>query len=194
MAYGKSPSKLNVEGEEKFNGRGVSYCVNCDCQFFRNKTVAVVGGGNSALEAAITMSKIGDKVYLIHRKDSFRGEDVLVNKVKEAKNVEIIYNDAILEILGDTKVNGITTESGKNIKLDGVFVEIGHMADTTMIKDFVEIDKTNHIVTGIDQSTSAQGIFAAGDITSHPFKQLIIASGQGATAALSAFRYLQSIK
>ncbi len=194
LAYGKSPHKLNIKGEEELSGRGVSYCVNCDCQFFRDKIVAVVGGGSSALEGAITMSEISQKVYLIHRKDSFRGEEILINKVKKTPNIEILYNDNVAEIIGENKVSSIKTKNGKKIDLDGIFVEIGHVADISIVKDLVEVDKTNQIVINLDQSTSIPGIFAAGDITNHPFKQLVIASGQGATAALSAFRYLQSIK
>lgn len=194
LAYGKSPNKLNIKGEEELSGRGVSYCVNCDCQFFRDKIVAVVGGGSSALEGAITMSEISQKVYLIHRKDSFRGEEILINKVKKTPNIEILYNDNVAEIIGENKVSSIKTKNGKKIDLDGIFVEIGHVADISIVKDLVEVDKTNQIVINLDQSTSIPGIFAAGDITNHPFKQLVIASGQGATAALSAFRYLQSIK
>ncbi len=194
LSFGKSPTKLNAKGEDKFLGRGVSYCVNCDGNFFKNKIVAVVGGGNSALEGALTLASICQKVFLIHRRDSFRAESVLIEKVLANNNIEIVYNDAIGEILGDDKVNAINTNNGKNIALDGVFVEIGHSADTSIVKELVDTDENQLIVTNLDCSTSTEGVFAAGDITNHPFKQLIIASGQGATAALSAVKYLQNKK
>lgn len=192
LCFGKSPTKLNVKGEDEFLGKGVSYCVNCDGNFFKNKHVAVIGGGSSALEGALTLANICNKVYLIHRRDSFRAESVLTDKVVSNQKIEIIYNSAITEILGDSKVNAINVDSGKNIALDGVFVEIGHSTDTSIIKELVDIDENNHVVINQDGSTSTKGIFAAGDITNHPFKQLIIASGQGATAALSAVKYLQN--
>lgn len=193
LAYGKSPSKLNVKGEEDFVGRGVSYCVNCDGQFFKDKVVAVVGGGNSALEAALTMSEIAAKVYLLHRRDSFRGDEVLINKVLSNQKIETILNDEIIEIKGDAILNSVTTKSGESISLDGVFVEVGHVADDSIIRGIVDTTESKHIITDKYQATSCPGIFAAGDITDLDHKQLIIASGQGASAALSAVRYLQGL-
>lgn len=194
LAYGKSPSKLDVKGEEDFIGRGVSYCVNCDGQFFKGKVVAVVGGGNSALEAALTMSEISSKVYLMHRRDSFRGDEVLINKVLNNQKIETILNDEIIEIKGDAILKSILTENGKDLSLDGVFVEVGHIADDSIIRGLVDTTESKHIITDKYQATSCPGIFAAGDITDLDHKQLIIASGQGASAALSAVRYLQSRK
>lgn len=194
LAYGKSPSKLNVKGEEDFIGRGVSYCVNCDGQFFRNKIVAVVGGGNSALEAALTMAEIASKVYIMHRRDSFRGDEVLIDKVLNHDRIEAILNDEIVEIKGENTVKSILTQEGKNIILDGVFVEVGHVADDSIIRGVVNTTESKHVITDKYQATSCPGIFAAGDITDLDHKQLIIASGQGACAALSAVKYLQSLK
>lgn len=194
LAYGKSPSKLNVKGEEDFIGRGVSYCVNCDGQFFKGKVVAVVGGGNSALEAALTMADIASKAYLMHRRDSFRGDEVLINKVLSNQKIETILNDEIIEIKGDTVLNSVITKSGKDISLDGVFVEVGHVADDSIVRGVVDTTESKHIITDKYQATSCPGIFAAGDITDLDHKQLIIASGQGASAALSAVKYLQGLK
>lgn len=194
LAYGKSPSKLNVKGEEDFIGRGISYCVNCDGQFFKGKAVAVVGGGNSALEAALTMAEIASSVYLLHRKESFRGDEVLIDKVINNQKIEKIFNDEIVEIKGENVVNSILTKTGREISVDGVFVEVGHVADDSIVRGLVETNESKHIITDRYQATSCPGIFAAGDITDLDHKQLIIASGQGASAALSAVKYLQGLK
>jgi len=194
LAYGKSPRKLGLANEKRLEGRGISYCINCDGQFFKGKDTAVVGGGNSALEAVLTMSKIGNKVYLIHRRDDFRGEKVLIEKVKGMKNIEFVLNDEITKIVGSDKLEKIVTKNGKELLISGLFIEIGYIADSSLAKDLVDIDDGNLIKVNSSQETSCKGIFAAGDITNQPFQQLIIASGQGATAALSAFKYLQSEK
>ncbi|OQB05946.1 MAG: Thioredoxin reductase [bacterium ADurb.Bin212] len=194
LAYGKSPSKLNVKGEEDFIGRGISYCVNCDGQFFKGKAVAVVGGGNSALETALTMAEIASSVYLLHRKESFRGDEVLIDKVINNQKIEKIFNDEIVEIKGENVVNSILTKTGREISVDGVFVEVGHVADDSIVRGLVETNESKHIITDRYQATSCPGIFAAGDITDLDHKQLIIASGQGANAALSAVKYLQGLK
>lgn len=193
LAYGKSPRKLGIKNEDKLEGKGISYCVNCDGQFFKGKDVAIVGGGNSALEAAITMSEIGDKVYLIHRRDEFRGEGVLINKVKRNKKVNLVLNDEISEIKGDEKLKSIKTKSGKLIDVDGLFIEVGYVADSTIVKDLVDINEANLIKVNSFQETSSPGVFAAGDITDQPYQQLVIASGQGAVAALSAVKYIQNL-
>ncbi len=193
LAYGKSPRKLGLENEKELEGRGISYCVNCDGQFFKGRDVAIAGGGNSALEAAITMSAIGNKVYLIHRRDEFRGEEIMIEKVKELENVELVLNDEITQIVGKDKLEKVMTKTGKELVVSGLFVEIGYIADSTIIKKLVDIDEKNLIKVNPFQETSVKGIFAAGDITDQPFQQLVIASGQGATAALSTFKYLQSI-
>jgi len=193
LAYGKSPRKLDLENEKEFEGRGISYCVNCDGQFFKDKAVAIVGGGNSALEAAVTMSEIGNKVYLIHRRDEFRGEKILIDKVKGLENVELVLNDEVTKIEGNEKLEKVVTKSGKELKISGLFVEIGYVADSSIIEDLVDIDNKNLIKVNANQETSENGVFAAGDITDQPYQQLVIASGQGAVAALSAFKYLQSV-
>ncbi len=193
LSYGKLPRKLNIPNEKELEGKGISYCINCDGQFFKGKDVAIIGGGNSALEAAITMSTIGDKIYLIHRKDEFRGEKILIEKVKSLKNIELILNDEITKIEGSEKLEKVITKNGKELLVSGLFVEIGYVADSSIVSDLVDVDDSNLIKVNVNQETSQKGVFAAGDITDQPFQQLVIASGQGATAALSAFKYLQSI-
>ena len=193
LAYGKSPRKLGINNEKELEGKGISYCVNCDGQFFRNKNVAIVGGGNSALEAVITMSRIGKKVYLIHRRNEFRGEKILIENVNKIENVETVLGDEILKIIGEDQLEKIITKTGKELNISGLFVEIGYVANSSIVKKIVEIDNQNLVKVNSYQETSQKGIFAAGDITNQPYQQLVIAAGQGATAGLSVFKYLQSI-
>ncbi len=214
IATGKAPKKLNVTGEQKFEGRGVSYCAVCDAPLYKDKIVAVVGGGNSALEAALLLSKYARKVYLIHRRDSFRGFLSLVEKVSKVGNIEIVYNHVIKEIKGSKHVEKIIIEEVRmknnnaeftgnlsEIPVDGVFIKIGYIIDHKPFKDFVKLDEHNQIV--IDNlcrtykpngNETKPGVFAAGDVTNTPFKQLVIAAGEGAKAALQAYEYLKGKK
>lgn len=196
FAAGLSPRKLGVPGEEEFNGRGVSYCANCDGPFYKEKIVAVVGGGNSALDAAEILSKIAKKVYLIHRRQEFRGFEALVDKVKSRENIEMILDSSPKEIIGENKVQKIkvinnTTKDIKDFDVDGVFVEIGRTAKTDIINEFVDLDDKGQIIVDERCQTKTEGVFAAGDITNVPYKQITIACGQATIAALSAYQYLQ---
>lgn len=196
IAMGLEPRRLALAGEEKFNGKGVSYCANCDGPLFRNKTVAVIGGGNSALDAAEVMSKIASKVYLIHRNENFKAFDVLVDEVKTRKNIEMMLNCEIKEISGSNKVEKVRvfnnkTNETKELTLDGIFIEIGRIAHTDLLADLVKRDEWNQIVVDEKCRTSQPGIFAAGDVTPVEFKQISIAVGQGTIAALAAYQYLQ---
>jgi thioredoxin-disulfide reductase len=195
LAHGKIPKSLGIPGEDKFIGRGVSSCATCDAPFYKSKNVVVIGGGNSALEAAELLTKFATKIYLIHRRDSFRGDEITQKKVKEAKNVEIIYNSIPVEIKGKDKleaivVEDVNTKKQRELKVDGVFVEIGHILDTEFAKDFVDRNELNEIKANRKMETKTPGIFAAGDVTDGPFKQTITAAGDGATAGLSAYNYL----
>jgi len=195
LAYGKVQKKLGVPGEDKFIGRGISTCAECDAPLMRNKTVAVLGGGNSALEAAELLSKFAAKVYLIHRRDAFRGDEITEKKVRNAKNVELVLNSTIIKILGKEKFEGIIVENvqtneRKELKTNGLFLEIGYVLDTEWVKDFVERDKVGEIVTNKKMETGAEGIFAAGDVTNGPYKQTVTAAGEGAIAGLSAYNWL----
>jgi len=191
LAFGKKPRSLGVPGEEELAGKGVSYCATCDAPFFRNKTVAVVGGGNSALEAAIISSAVAKQVYLIHRRDSFRGEEILIDQVKATKNIEIILEDNVSQIIGGNKVTAIKLESGKDLDVDGVIVEIGFVIDRSLIEGLVDLDDKGQVVVDKLQSTNIPGVFAAGDITTTAYKQIVIAASEGATSALSAYDYIQ---
>ncbi|OGM89171.1 thioredoxin-disulfide reductase [Candidatus Wolfebacteria bacterium RBG_13_41_7] len=196
LATGVAPRQLNIPGEKEFTGRGVSYCANCDGPFFKNKKVVVVGGGNAALDAAEVMTKIASQVVLVHRDDKFRAFEVLIKKVMTRANLEIRYHTEVTAILGNGKVAAVRlrnnrTQSSEELPAQGVFVEIGHEAKTGWLKDLVVLDEGGQIVIDKLGATSHQGIFAAGDVTASPYKQITVACGQGATAALSAYQYLQ---
>lgn len=199
LAYGKVPRSLGVPGEDKFMGRGVSTCATCDSPLFRGKRVAVVGGGNSAIEAAELLSKFATHVYVVHRRDAFRADEVTMEKVKNAKNVEFVLNSAPVEIKGDKFVAGavvedVNTKQRRELKVDGVFVEIGYIVDTSFVRHLVEINKSNEITVNNNCETTHAGIFAAGDVTNVPYKQTVISAGMGATAGLSAYNYIMKLE
>ncbi len=197
IAMGLSPKHLNVPGEEEFIGKGVSYCANCDGPLYKNKIIAVNGGGNAALDAAEVLSKIAKQVYLIYRGDKLRGFEILVNKVKEKSNIKIIFNSVITEIAGTNKLEKVKlfndqAKQDEELMIDGLFIEIGHEAQTDLVADLVKRDEKNQILIDQDGRTSQVGIFAAGDVTQNEYKQIIISCGQGAVAALNAYKYLQT--
>ncbi len=204
VAMGLSPRRLAIPGEVELAGKGVSYCANCDGPLFKNKTVAVVGGGNAALDAAEVLSKIAAKVYLIHRNEIFKAFEELVDEVKAKKNVEMILNSEVKEIIGSapltaggaTRVEKIKVLNNKinemkDLVVDGVFIEVGRIASTDLVGDLVERNERNQIVVDEKCRTTCDGIFAAGDVTQVEFKQITIAVGQGTIAALAAYQYLQ---
>jgi len=196
IAMGLSPRRLAIKGEDEFAGKGVSYCSNCDGPLFRDKAVAVIGGGNSALDAAEVLSKIASKVYLIHRSKEFKAFEALVSKVKSVEKIEILLNSDIKEILGSTKVEKIKvlnkdSEKTQEINVDGVFIEIGRVAHTDLFEGLVKLDERKQIVIDELCQTTQEGIFAAGDVTPVKFKQISIACGHGTIAALAAYQYLQ---
>ena len=196
IAIGLSPRRLAVPGEIEFNGRGVSYCANCDGPLYRNKVVAVIGGGNSALDAAEMLSKIAKQVYLIHRNENFKAFDALVDAVKQRPNIEILLDTELKEISGDQNVKQIKivnnkTKAERAIALDSVFVEVGRIASTDLVSELVERNDKNQIMVNSRTETKTLGLFAAGDVTDCDFKQITIAMGQATIAALSAYQYLQ---
>lgn len=196
IAMGLAPRRLAVPGEVELNGKGVSYCANCDGPFFKNKRVAVIGGGNSALDAAEVLSKIANKVYLVHRSSSFKAFDTLVAQVKNRANIEIVLNTEVGKIMGTDKVEKMQlvntqTKAEREIELDGVFVEVGRLASTDLVAEFVERNDKNQIVVNSRTETKTPGLFAAGDVTDCEFKQITIAMGQATIAALNAYQYIQ---
>jgi thioredoxin reductase (NADPH) len=199
LAMGKTPRSLKVPGEDTFLGKGVSYCANCDAPLFRGKTVAVVGGGNSAFDAALLLSKITSKVYLIHRRKEFRAFEAIIDQVKNQPNVEFLLNSVIVEIKGDKFVNAISVKnnadnSTKDMALDGVFVEIGSTVKTEFVEHLVDLDELGQVKTNKNTETSRSGVFAAGDVTDTAFKQIVAAAGEGCKAALAAYNYLHDIE
>jgi len=196
LAQGNKPRKLGVPDEDKYLGRGLSVCATCDGPLYRGKRVAVVGGGNSALQTATEMSNIAMSVDLIAR-SSIRADPVYVEKLKERGNITVHVNSRISAIHGDKFLSGVTLkdENGmeKDLILDGVFIEIGWLPNTDMLDGFVELNGNKEIVIDINCHTSVEGVFAAGDVTSIKGKQIIIASGEGAKAALEAHEYLMKL-
>ena len=196
IAMGLSPRRLAIPGEEEFTGKGISYCANCDGPFYKGKDVAVVGGGNSALDAAEVLSKIAKKVYLIHRRQEFRAFEALIDEVKEKENIELVLDSEIKEIKGQDKVDEVKvankkTEEEKNLKVEGVFIEIGRIAHTDLVEGLADRDEASQIRVDEKQMTKTPGLFAAGDVVSGEFKQITIASGEATIAALAAYQYLQ---
>lgn len=199
IAMGLAPRKLKLAKEEELTGKGIGYCANCDGPLFKGKNVAVVGGGNSALDAAEVMSKIANKVYLINNQDRLQGFESLAEQVKSKSNVEVMLNSEVSKIIGESKlekltVKNINDQSTRNIDVDGLFVEIGHEPKTELVADLVERDGRGQVIVDLSGKTSLSGVFAAGDVTQTEFKQIIIGCGQGAVAALSAYKYLQEKK
>jgi thioredoxin-disulfide reductase len=199
LTYGKVPRTLGVPGEEEFFGRGVSTCATCDGPLFKDKIVAVTGGGNSAVEAALDLTSYAKKVYLIHRRQGFRADEVTVEKLKNHPQVELVLDSVPVEIKGDKFINKVIVENTlskekKELEIDGLFLEIGYIVDSSMVKELVKINEKNEIVVNSLGETSCPGIFAAGDVTNTPFKQAIVAAGDGAKAALQTYSYLSGGK
>ena len=197
IASGKRPRSLNVPGEEKFRGKGVSYCSICDAPLFEGMNVAVVGGGNSALEAADDLIKIGEHVYLISL-TPLTGDQVLIDKIKEALNLTLYTEHETLSISGDNFVSRITVKDVRSneirdLDVKGIFVEIGLIPNSDLAKGIVPFNRLGEIEVTCDCETVVPGLFAAGDVTSTPEKQIIIAAGEGAKAALRAYHYLQRL-
>jgi thioredoxin reductase (NADPH) len=196
FAFGAVPKKLGVPGEERFKGRGISYCATCDAPFYKNKVAVVIGGGNAALDAVLLLAKFARKVYLIHRREEFRAEETRVKQARDLPNVEIILNAVVKEVKGDKTVNTVAVEDVlnhtiKEIEVSGIFVEIGHIIESDFIRNLVQLDNHGQIIINQKNETNVPGIFAAGDATTVPYKQIVIAAGEGAKAALSAYAYLQ---
>jgi thioredoxin reductase (NADPH) len=193
LACGTKKRKLGVEGEEHFEGRGISYCATCDGPLFKNKVVGVVGGGNSALTSALLLTKHAKKVYIIYRKDNFfRADPAWVDLIEKNKKIEAVFNSTVAELSGDKFLEKIKLNSGKELKLEGLFVEIGSVPCVDFAKMLgLKLDEEGYVAVDKKQRTSVSGVFAAGDVTNPPLKQIITAAAQGATAAQSIFEELQ---
>ena len=191
IASGAVHRKLGVPGEETLNGMGVSYCATCDGAFFRDKTVAVVGGGDVAVEDAIFLARGCRKVYVIHRRDQLRAAKTLQDSLFATEGVEMYWNGVVTRIDGENKVQRITVENTKTgesqeLEVDGVFIAVGITPDTGFVKDFVELDSQGYIIAGEDGKTSVPGVFAAGDVRTKQLRQVITAAADGANCITSA--------
>lgn len=192
-ALGTERKKLGVDGEYKFIGKGVSYCAICDAAFYRNKIAAVVGGGDTALNDAVLLSAFAEKVYLIHRRNTFRANKKLQSKVKEISNIEIIMNAEVRKILGEKSVSDIEisqNEKTSRVSLNGVFIAIGSTPNSGLLKEIAELDKNGYVAADETGVTSAKGIFAAGDVRSKPLRQVVTAVSDGANCVYSVQDYL----
>lgn len=196
IASGAEPAKLNVKGEDKLIGKGVSYCATCDGAFFSGKEVAVVGGGDAALTEALYLSKIASKVYLIHRRNQFRAAKINQEKVLLNPKITVLWDTIIQEVIGEAKVEAILiknvkTGRGESKPIDGVFIAAGRRPNTSFIN--VEKDELGYIKVNEEMETSVKGVFAAGDCTSRKWRQISTAVGEGAKAAISAEKYIEKL-
>ena len=199
ISAGSEYRKLEVAGEERFSGRGVSYCATCDGFFFRDREVAVVGGGDTAITDALELTQHASKVYVIHRRDQLRAGKALQQRAFAHPKLEFIWDTVVEEALGDKVLEGLRLRNVKtgqqsNLKVDGVFVAVGLMPNSHLFFNILELDDAGYIVTDEAMATSTPGIFAAGDIRSNSPRQIAAAVGDGVTAAMSSFKYLQQIE
>ncbi len=204
VCTGSNPRRSGVKGEEEFFGKGISTCATCDGFFYKNKEVVVLGGGDTALEEAHYLAKTCSKVYLVHRRDTFRASPVMVEKVKKTENIELVLNSAIKEIYGDKMgVNGVIAldkdGNERDIKVPGVFVFVGMIANNKLLKKddgsfLCDMNEQGQALVDLKMKTSTPGLFVAGDLRVDAARQVVCAAGDGATAALSAMAYLESVE
>ena len=196
IATGAQPMKLGVKGENEFVGRGVSYCAVCDGAFYKDKIVAVVGGGNSAIEEAMYLTKFAKKVYVIHRRDKLRADKILQEKAFKNQKIEFIWNSIVLEIQGENTVKSVVlknlqTEKMSELKIDGIFPYIGISPNTELFSGQLNQDKYGFIITDTTMATSVDGVYAIGDVRNTPLRQVVTAASDGAIGATYALRYIE---
>ncbi len=195
ISTGASARWLGLDSEARLRGHGVSACATCDGFFFRGKEIAVVGGGDSAAEEALFLTKFASKVYLIHRRDELRASKIMANRVLQHDKIEVIWDTVVEEVLGDDLVTGLelynrVTEERSELAVEGLFLAIGHDPNTKIFQGIVDLDEQGYILTGTNTMTSVPGVFAAGDVTDHVYRQAITAAGMGCQAAIDAERWL----
>ena len=196
LATGADNRKLNLENEKELTGKGISYCATCDGNFYKEKVVAVVGGGNTAVEDALYLSDIVKKVYLIHRRDEFRSSESTLDKLKNKENVEFIYKSNITKLNGTEKLESIEVidkdNNKKDIKVDGLFIAVGRVPSNENFRDLIKMDDKGYIIAKEDCYTNTEGIFAAGDSRTKSLRQLVTATSDGAIAATEAVKYINN--
>ena len=189
IAVGANPRELGLENEANFVGRGIHYCAHCDGRFYKDKTVAVVGGGNSAAADALYLSRLVKKVYLVHRRDTLRATKIYHKPLFEAENIEFLWNSQVTELIGEKKLSSVKIND-EVLELDGVFVSIGRRPATDFLKDILPLDDNGYIIAGEDTKTSIPGVFVAGDVRTKKLRQVVTAVSDGAVAASEAEEYL----
>ena len=199
MATGASPDRLNVEGESGLIGKGISFCATCDGILYRDREVAVVGGGNTAIDEAIFLTKFAKKVYIIHRRNELRAVEILKDRVLKNKKIEFLWDSVVEKFIGKNKLEEILIRNKKEnktykLKVDGVFEYIGWKPNSELVKDLVELDEKNFIITNFKMETSLPGIFAVGDVRNTPLRQAITAVADGAIAAMYVDKFLYSLE
>ncbi len=192
IATGSNRTKLGIDREYELVGKGISYCATCDANFYEGKTVGVVGGGNAALTSALLLAKIAKKVYVIYRKDKFfRAEQMLIEEVKKEKKIVSVFNSEVRKLIGEKKLEEVEISGGNKIKLDCLFVEIGGISNIKLAKLLgIKLEK-NYIKVDKEQKTNVEGVFAAGDVTNNPLKQIVTACSEGAVTGFSVFKDLR---
>ncbi len=199
IATGSEPKWLDVPGAERLKGRGVSYCATCDGPFFKGRPVLVVGGGNAAIEEALYLTRFVSKVYISHRRDKLRADEVLQRRAFKEKKIELLWNNIVREIIGSDRVERAVLEDVKKggiseIAVSGIFIYIGTVPNTEFLQGIVELDDQGYIITDSDMATSSSGIYAAGDCRHKKLRQIVTAVGEGATAAMTAYHYIEDKK
>ena len=199
VCTGATPRKIGIEGEQTFAGKGVSYCATCDGAFFREQPIAVVGGGDSCMEEAIFLTKFASKVHIIHRRDEFRASKIMQERALSNEKIQVHWNSTLKDINGDEKVNQVVladVKTNEEISLDmgGVFVAIGHEPNTELFKNQLELDTNGYIILKNNTETSVKGVFSAGDVHDHKYRQAVTAAGYGCMAAIDVDKYLAEQK
>jgi len=199
LCTGASPRKLGIDGEQEFGGRGVSYCATCDGPFFKGEEIAVIGGGDTAIEEATFLTKFGKSVKIIHRRDFLRASKILQEKAFENSKIQFVWNNVVTRIAGNKKIESIdlknlTTGKTQNLSVGGLFVAIGHEPNTSIFKDQLELDDKGYVVLKENTKTSVEGVFAAGDVHDYRYRQAVTAAGFGCMAALDVEKWLSENK
>ena len=197
VATGASAKTLGLASEAKLRGKGVSYCATCDGYFFKDRSVAVVGGGDTAVEEALFLTKLAKKVFLVHRREALRASKILQEKAFENKKIEFVWDSIVEEILGDERVRGLRLRNVKSgsiseMECEGVFIAVGYQPNTAIFRGQIELDERGYVVTWNETETSMKGVFAAGDVCDPKYRQAVTAAGSGCKAAIDVGRFLQS--